>query len=91
MKIDGWFKAEDVDDFVRMFEQLVGDAALDLRELLSADRAAVVVLRDLIMSGVELRAASPYVDLLLKTEPDRPSSKPYSSPGRSRGRKSMDG
>ena len=91
VKIDGWFKAEDVDDFVRMFEQLVGDAALDLRELLSADRAAVVVLRDLIMSGVELRAASPYVDLLLKAEPDRPSSRPYSSPGRSGRRDSMDG
>ena len=40
IKIDGWFRAEDVDDFVPMFEQLGGDAALDLRELLSADRAA---------------------------------------------------
>ena len=91
VKIDGWFRAEDVDDFVRMFEQLVGDAALDLRELLSADRAAVVVLRELIVSGVELRAASPYVDLLLKAAPGRPSDITLSSPRRSRGRKSMDG
>jgi hypothetical protein len=24
VKIDGWFKAEDIEDFVRMFEQLGG-------------------------------------------------------------------
>jgi hypothetical protein len=72
VKVDGWFKAEDVEEIVRLLEQLSGDTALDLSELQSADRAAVEVLRELIASGVQLRGASPYVDLLLKTEPNRP-------------------
>jgi hypothetical protein len=65
VKIDGRFKAEDVDEFVRMFEQLTGDAALDLRELLSADREALGLLKELLDSGVELRSASSYISLLL--------------------------
>ena len=72
VKVDGWFKVEDIEDFARLFEHLDGETALDLRELRSADRAAVDVLRDLIASGVELRGASPYVDLLLKAASNRP-------------------
>ena len=70
VKIDGRFKVEDIEDFVRMFEQLDGDKALDLTELQSADRAAIKMFRDLIDSGVELRATAPYVDLLLKAAPN---------------------
>ena len=70
VKIDGWFKAEDVEDFVRVFDQLEGNKTLELSELKSADRAAVVMFRELIASGVRLRGASPYMELLLKTEPN---------------------
>ncbi len=91
VKIDGWFRDEDIEDFVRMLEQLDGHTALDLRELRSADRAAVVVLRDLIGSGVEVRAASPYVVLLLEAEPNGPEHQPFLLPRRSRRRNSMDG
>jgi hypothetical protein len=72
VKVAGWFKAEDVEEFVHLLEQLDGDTVLELSELQSADRAGVEVLRELIASGVQLRGASPYVDLLLKAEPNRP-------------------
>ena len=72
VKVDGWFKAEDVEEFVHLLEQLAGDTALELSELQSADRAAVELLRELIASGVQLRGVSPYLDVLLKAEPNRP-------------------
>ena len=42
--------------------------SLDLAELQLIDRAAVMLLRELIGRGVEVRAASPYVMLLLGPE-----------------------
>ena len=67
VKVDGWFKAEDVEEFVRLLNQMNSQPALDLSELQSADRSAVEVLRELIASGVSLRRVSPYIELLLKT------------------------
>jgi hypothetical protein len=67
VKVDGWFKTQDVEEFVRLLNQVNGKPALDLSELQSADRSAVEVLRELIASGVSLRKVSPYIELLLKT------------------------
>ncbi|MCU0962859.1 MAG: hypothetical protein MUF48_22415 [Pirellulaceae bacterium] len=69
VKIDGWLHRVDVDELMRLVSTLEGPVALDLTDLQSADRDAVGVLRDLLGVGVELRAASPYIELLLR--PDR--------------------
>jgi hypothetical protein len=50
-------------------QELKEPAALDLTELQSVDRDCLAMLRGLINGGLELRAASPYVELLLKSEP----------------------
>ncbi len=73
VKIDGWFRAEDIDDFVRLCEQLDRLVAMDLTDLQSVDREAIGVFRELDALGVELRAASPYVNLLLKGETEKGS------------------
>jgi hypothetical protein len=67
IKIDGHLKREDMGELVRILCQLNGPAALDLAELQSVDREALVQLRDFIDSGLEWQAASPYVELLLKS------------------------
>ncbi len=66
IKVDGRLTVDDTEELVRIFREVAGPAALDLTELQSADRACVVLLRESIAAGMELRAASPYVELLLK-------------------------
>jgi ABC-type transporter Mla MlaB component len=69
LKVDGRLKADDVEELTRAYRSLEGATALDLSELQSADRAGVEILRDLVSMGVEIRRASPYIELLLKTKP----------------------
>jgi hypothetical protein len=45
---------------------LDGPVTLDLSDLQSVDRTSAALLRESIIAGTELRAASPYVELLLK-------------------------
>jgi len=80
IKIDGWFRAEDIDDFVRLCEQLDRLVALDLTDLQSIDRGAIGVFLELVASGVELRAASPYVGLLLRLETENAANGPPPKP-----------
>ena len=71
LKVDGWLKREDTGELAQMIKDLKGPTALDLTELHSIDREVAEGLRRLIETGVTVRAASPYVDLLL-----RPSAEP---------------
>ncbi len=66
IKIDGRLKGDDIEELARVFREVVGPIALDLTDLQSVDRTFVVMLREAIAKGMELRAASPYVELLLK-------------------------
>ncbi len=66
IKIDGRLTQDDTGELVRIFRTVEGRAALDLTELQSVDRTSVVLLRDSIAAGMELRAASRYLELLLK-------------------------
>ena len=66
LKIDGQLRADDVAELKRAYRSVDGAASLDLSELQSADRDGAAVLRELVSLGAEVRAASPYIDLLLR-------------------------
>lgn len=68
LKVDGRLKAEDIDELTRAYQSVQGAMALDLRELQSADREGVAILRELVSLGVEIYGATPYIDLLMKTK-----------------------
>jgi len=68
LRIDGRLRSEDVDELVKVFRSVQGATVLDLSELQSADRQAAEVLRELLALGVEVRGASPYIELLLKAK-----------------------
>jgi len=69
IKIDGRLTRVEAGELARLCQELKEPAALDLTELQSVDRDCLAMLRGLINGGLELRAASPYVELLLKSEP----------------------
>lgn len=66
IKIAGWLKQADTEELLRVFRELDGPAALDLSDLQSVDRTSAALLREFIAAGTTLRAATPYVELLLK-------------------------
>jgi len=67
LKVDGRLTVEDVEELARAFRAAQGTAALELSDLQSADQAGVKTLRELVALGAEVRGASPYIELLLKT------------------------
>jgi ABC-type transporter Mla MlaB component len=67
LKVDGWLKVDDVEELNRAYQSVRGATVLDLSELQSADRDGVAILRELVSLGVEIREASPYIELLLRT------------------------
>jgi ABC-type transporter Mla MlaB component len=67
LKVDGRLKADDVEELSRAYQSVQGAPALDLSELQSADRDGVAILRELVSLGAEVRGASPYIELLLRT------------------------
>ncbi len=69
IKIDGRLQAVDVDELLKELSQVANMVAMDLSDLKSVDREAVTFLRGLIAQGVELQAATPYVELLLSISP----------------------
>lgn len=68
LKVDGRLRSEDVDELTRVYRSVDGATALDLSELQMADRLGVQILRELVSLGTEVRGASPYIELLLKTK-----------------------
>lgn len=69
LKVDGHLKAGDVSELTRAYGSELGNSVLDLSELQSADSVGLETLRELVSLGAELRYASPYIELLLKTKP----------------------
>jgi ABC-type transporter Mla MlaB component len=68
LKVDGQLKADDVSELTKAYRLAHGNCILDLSELQSADSAGLEALRELVSLGAEIRHASPYVELLLKTK-----------------------
>lgn len=68
LKVDGHLKADDVSELIRAYRMAHGNNVLDLSELQSADSAGLKTLRELVSLGAEIRHASPYIELLLKTK-----------------------
>ncbi len=66
IKIAGWLKSADLEELMRILRESDGPVTLDLSELQSVDRTSASLLRESIAAGTKLRAASPYVELLLK-------------------------
>jgi ABC-type transporter Mla MlaB component len=69
LKIDGRLMSDDIDGLAEVLRSVAGATALDLSDLQSADAAGVRLLRETIALGAEVRGASPYMELLLKTKP----------------------
>jgi hypothetical protein len=66
LKVDGQLRREDIGELTRVCREQTGPVHLDLTEVTSVDREAAAVLRQLLGTVAELRAASPYVKLLLE-------------------------
>ena len=66
IKVAGWLRNADREELVRIFREVDGPVALGLVDLQSVDRTSVALLRESIAAGMQLRAASPYIELLLK-------------------------
>ncbi len=67
LRIDGDLTHEDVGELEIACASVDGPVNLDLSQLMKADAEAVRALKNLLGSGARLVAASPYMDLLLKT------------------------
>jgi anti-anti-sigma regulatory factor len=65
LKIDGCLESRGMDALMTIIERLERPVVLDLTDLQTVDRTVVAQFRGLIDAGLELRAASPYVELLL--------------------------
>jgi hypothetical protein len=68
LKIDGRLGLDDIEEVNRAYRSVTGAICLDLSDLQSADRDGVAILRKLISLGVEVRAATPYIELLIRTK-----------------------
>ena len=68
IKIDGELTGEGVAELEKACASVDGPIALDLSDLKRADAEGVRALRNRLASGARLLAASPYIELLLKSE-----------------------
>ncbi len=66
LKVDGHLKAGDVAELTQACRLANNLNTLDLSDLQSADKAGLEILRELASLGVQLRNASPYIELLMK-------------------------
>ena len=70
LRIDGQLCLENVAELTGEHRSVEGRLVLELSNLQSADKAGVDVLLELISLGVQIRGASPYIELLLKGSRD---------------------
>ncbi|TWU06265.1 hypothetical protein [Stieleria varia] len=66
LKVDGHLKAGDVAELTKACRLANDLNVLDLSDLQSADKAGLEILRELACRGVQVRNASPYIELLMK-------------------------
>ena len=67
--IAGRLSSDSLEELQHVLRSVQSDFALDLSNLASADDQGVEALRALRRDGVEIRSASPFVQLLLQEEP----------------------
>lgn len=70
LKLDGHLKAADTAELMQACQLAPCAKVLDLSDLQSANGAGLATLRELISRGIQIRHASPYIELLLKTKPE---------------------
>jgi ABC-type transporter Mla MlaB component len=70
LRIDGQLRSADVAELAKEYRSVDGTLVLELSNLQSADPAGVEVLLELVSMGVQMRGASPYIELLLKQRTD---------------------
>jgi hypothetical protein len=80
IRLAGWLEGEAVAELERVVSGRAEPLQIDLAEVRSADPAGLAVLRALRARGARLVGASPYIRLLLGTEPAGPP--PSGGPGR---------
>ena len=68
IKIEGTLVSEGVAELDEACRSVDGDFAIDLSELMKADEEGTRALKKLRDGGVRMVAASPYIELLMKTE-----------------------
>lgn len=68
LQVDGQLRSEDVAELAREYAAVEGPVVLELSNLQSADSEGAEVLSELVSLGAEIRGASPYIELLLKTK-----------------------
>ena len=76
LHVAGGLTSEDAGVLSKEFQEVDGPVALELSELKSADSDGVAVLQEIASLGAELRGASPYIELLLRSVPRRPLPPP---------------
>ena len=82
LRLVGWLAKEDIAEFQRVVDSTPAPLCLDLRELQSADRVAVRVLRALQATGVSFVGASPFIRLLVGIKSADPSNDDPEPPAR---------
>ncbi len=68
IRIEGELRREGVSELDTACGSVDGSIGLDLSDLTTADAEGVRVLSNLLASGARLLAASPYIELLIKSE-----------------------
>lgn len=73
LKVDGHLKAADVAELKKACQLAPGIHVLDLSDLQSADSAGLMILRELVSLGLQIKNVSPYLELLMKSKPHFPN------------------
>jgi ABC-type transporter Mla MlaB component len=76
LHVAGALTSEETGVLSNEFRNVDGPVVLELSELKSADAAGVAMLQEIASLGAELRGASPYIELLLRSEPRCPLPPP---------------
>jgi ABC-type transporter Mla MlaB component len=69
LRIDGRLTSEDVDELAKLYGAEGSPNVIDLSDLQSADSDGVRLLLDFVSRGAQIRDASPYIELLLRSQP----------------------
>jgi ABC-type transporter Mla MlaB component len=68
LRIDGRLTSEDVAEVARKYGAVRTPHVIDLSGLQSADSEGVRLLLEFVSRGTQIRGASPYVELLLRSQ-----------------------
>jgi ABC-type transporter Mla MlaB component len=69
LRIDGRLRSEDISELAGQYGGAGSPHVIDLSDLQSADSDGVRLLQDFVSRGAQIRGASPYIQLLLRSTP----------------------